>query len=67
MHHKDNLEVKLNAHGEPDIDFYVNEAHRLRAEVLHGMAADTGAWLRRQFRHLIHALHLDGRHASLHH
>ena len=67
MHQEDNLEIKLDAQGAPDVDYYIDKAHRLRAEALRDTAVDTGAWLRKQFQHLIHALHLDGHHASMGH
>ena len=67
MQHRDKLEVKLDADGAPDVAFSIDKAHRLRAAAMRDMATETGAWLRRQFQHLIQALRLDGHHASVHH
>lgn len=67
MHSKDELVIKLDATGAPDVDFYINKGHRLRAEAVRGMAADMGAWVHTQVQHLVHALHMDGHHASMHH
>ena len=63
----DEVPVKLDANGNPDVRYYISEAHRMRGEAIHALAAQAATGLRRQVQQLLHALHLDGRLPSLHH
>ena len=67
MYHEDDLDLRLDANGNPDMRFYINEAHRLRGEAIRELAVQAATGLRRQIRQLFHALHLDGHLASPHH
>ena len=67
MYCKDELHVRRDANGNPDMAYYINEAHRLRREAIRQMATQARAGLRKRLQQLAHALHLDGRQPSLHH
>ena len=67
MYSKDELEVKRDAYGNPDMNYYIDEAKRMRSEAIHELAADAAAGFRRQWQQLARALHLGGRLPSVNH
>lgn len=67
MHFEDDLNVKRDANGNPDVAYYVNRAERLRSDAIRNLATNAAAGLRRQWQQLAHALHLGDRQPSLHH
>ena len=67
MYHEDDLELKLDANGNPDMHYYMDVARQMRAEVTRDLARQAAAAVRRKLQYLFHVLHLDGHHASVHH
>ena len=67
MNCNDELQVRLDSNGNPDVDYYISEAQRMRSEAIRNLSAQAAAGLRRQWQQLAEALHLGGRQPSLHH
>ena len=49
MQRKYDPEIKLNRFGNPDVDYYIGEAKRLRAEAISALLRDLARWLRKSF------------------
>ena len=49
MQRKYDPDIKLNRLGNPDVDFYIGEAERLRAEAVSALCGDLARWLRKSF------------------
>lgn len=47
MRQKYDSDIKLNEFGNPDIDFYISEAKRLRVEACSALIQDFLGWLKR--------------------
>ena len=47
MQQKLDPEIKLDRSGNPDIDFYIKEAKRLRTEAILSLLHDIAEWLRK--------------------
>lgn len=47
MQRKYDPDIKLNKFGNPDIDFYVGEAKRLRTEAVSALIRDFTGWLKK--------------------
>lgn len=67
MQYEDDIPVKLDANGNPDVRFYIDRAHEMRGQAIRDLAIQATAGIRRQMQHLLHVLHLGGRQPSLHH
>jgi len=44
MKDENEFEIRLNEHGEPDVDFYMARAHRLRSEAVATGFQGLGTW-----------------------
>ncbi len=49
MQGKSDPHIKLNRFGNPDVDHYIREAERLRAEAISTLFRDLARWLRKSF------------------
>jgi hypothetical protein len=67
MQYEDAIPVKLDAHGDPDVRYYIDHAYQMRGEAIREMVVQATAGMRRQIRHLFQLLHLRGHQPSLHH
>lgn len=67
MNCKSEFAIKRDHNGEPDVRYYVDSAHRMRAEAMHELMKQAGHWVREQVQQLLHSLHLDGHHPTAHH
>lgn len=55
-------EIHLDSNGNPDSDYYVAEAHRMRSEMIGCMVSSTLLWI----RGLLEKLHVLSPRAPLH-
>ena len=62
-HNSTEFEIRLDKYGQPDVDYYIQEAKRLRALALQQIMRDTAKWLRshsgrlRLHRGMLHLSH----------
>ena len=47
MQRKYDPEIKLDRSGNPDVDYYIKEAERLRAEAISALFNDLARWLKK--------------------
>ncbi len=50
MKRKYDPDIKLNRFGNPDVDYYLREAERLRAQAVSVMFRNLARWLSKTFR-----------------
>ena len=67
MNCKDDFQMKLDANGDPDVRYYIDAAHLMRAEATHAWMKEVGAKIGEKVRKLLHSLHLDGHNPTPHH
>lgn len=60
MQQEKEFKVRTNKYGQPDVDYYLANAHKARNEAIEGMSRELVAWVAKLFHHALPSHHGHG-------
>lgn len=60
MQQHNEFKIRTNKYGQPDVDFYLANAHKARNEAIESMSRDLKAWLVKLLDHALFSHHGHG-------